>query len=61
MAIRNIYVFYARAWNFREFNQACEVFHKNVVRTVLKNYEDYGIFRSRKEMERNLAKNEINP
>ena len=61
MAIRNIYVFYARAWHFREFNDACHKFHHSVVRSILKNYREYGVFQNSGDMERSLRRNEVNP
>jgi hypothetical protein len=44
LAFGSIYTFYYRAWNFREYEELCKKFHKNVVKTILKNYESYGIF-----------------
>jgi hypothetical protein len=61
MTLRNIYIFYARAWYFREFSQNCEAFHHNVIRTLLKNYEEYGIFKNQTQMERDLQKGQLNP
>ena len=47
LGIRNVYVFYARAWNYREFEQVCSKLHKNVIKKILNNYEEYGIFKNK--------------
>lgn len=60
-AVRNILIFYARAWNFKEFTENCSLFHKNVIKTIVKNYEEYGIFKNKKQMEKDLKKNQVNP
>lgn len=42
--ISNVLTFYARTWHFREYERDCRDFHRNVIRSVLRNYEEYGIF-----------------
>lgn len=61
MKIMNIYTFYLRTWLFREFEQDCKEFHKHVIQSILKNYEEYGVFRQREEMEQQIRKNEVSP
>jgi hypothetical protein len=48
--IGDIYTFYARTWFFREFEEDCRNFHKNVITSILGNYEEYGIFDNKQQM-----------
>lgn len=52
LLISQIYTFYARAWHFRQYEQSCVKFHKNVIKTILKNYESYGIFKHKEEIKK---------
>jgi hypothetical protein len=61
MKIMNIYTFYLRTWLFREFELDCKEFHRNVIKSILKNYEEYGILAHQQEMEEHIRKNEVSP
>lgn len=57
--ISNVLTFYARTWHFREYERDCRDFHRNVIRSVLRNYEEYGIFGQAGQMRAELEREEI--
>jgi hypothetical protein len=50
MGFMNVYHFYMRTWLFRQFEQDCREFHRQVIASILRNYEEYGVFGQRAEM-----------
>ena len=59
--LNSVLAFYSRIWHFREFETQCRSIHANIVRTVLDNYEDHGIFKHEEEMTRQVKKGRFNP
>lgn len=57
--ISNVLTFYSRTWHFREYERDCRNFHKNVIKSILRNYEEYGIFSHEAQMRSEIEKDEI--
>lgn len=50
--IVKILTFYARTWHYRQYEKGCLNFHRNVIQPILRNYEDYGIFNNKDQMQK---------
>jgi hypothetical protein len=52
--------FYARTWYFRDFEDSCRGFHRDVISTVLRNYEEYGVLANADQMEEEIKGSDVN-